>query len=55
MATMMRQFIYNKVPFKCNDYFECSSKVSTYITHNLAEKKKFLTRFKNSRTLRFIK
>ena len=45
MATMMCQFIYNKVPFKCNDYLECSSKVSTYITRNLAEKKKISNSF----------
>ena len=39
MAKMMCQFIYDKVLFKCNDYFEYSSEASTNITRNLSEKK----------------
>ena len=49
MAKIIYQFIYNKVPFKFNNYFEYSSKVSTYITRYLSKNNLFLPRFKNSK------
>ena len=49
------QFIYDKVPFKFNDYFEYSPKVSPYITRNLSKNNLVLPRFKNSRIQRSIK
>ena len=55
MVKTMYQFICDKVPYKLNDYFEYSSKVSTYITRNLSKNNLLLPRFKNSRTQRFVK
>ena len=42
MAKIMYQFIYDKVLFKFNDYFEYSSEVSLYITCNLSKNNLFL-------------
>ena len=55
MAKIMYQFIYDKNPFKFNDYFEYPSEVSIYTICNLAKNNLFLPRFKNSRTQRYIK
>ena len=55
MAKLMYQFIYNKLLFKFNDYFEFSSEVLTYITQNLFKNNLFLLQIKSSRTQRFIK
>ena len=55
MAKVMYQFIYDKVPFKFNDYFKYSSEVSTNISRNVFKNSLFFPPFKLSKTQRFIK